>query len=206
MLDFSSDGGYKSEYIDGFNLALIKDESFDLSRLTKGDLDYLATALEELKGGLDSYATKHGHLLVKGLLEEGIKQGRLSVDSITADDIAQSQEAGLRHRREGLAFRLWMADQENVFRPSKRVKANPNLLNRRHKKIMQLRMLLASRSHDVFLEATEVAKFGVFVEQMKPLLTQYKKLYRPTWPVRLYHASIRTVAGLTRPIRKRFSH
>lgn len=63
VLDFSSDGGYKSEYIDGFNLALIKDESFDLSRLTKGDLDYLATALEELKGGLDSYATKHGHLL-----------------------------------------------------------------------------------------------------------------------------------------------
>lgn len=145
-------------------------------------------------------------LLVKGILEEGLKQGRLKLDRITAEDVAQSQEAGLRHRREGLAFRLWLADQENVFRPSKRVQANPNLLNRRHRKIMQLRMLLASRSHHAFMRATDVGNFEVFVEQMKPLLTQYEKLYRPAWPVRLYYASIRTVAELTRPIRKRFSH
>ena len=63
VLEFSSDGGYKSEYIDGFNLALMKDESFDLSEFTKNNIENIAAALEKLLASLHQYTERHGHLL-----------------------------------------------------------------------------------------------------------------------------------------------
>ncbi len=42
------------------------------------------------------------------LLEQGINEGRLKLDPITADEVARSQKSGFVHRRDGLAYRLSM--------------------------------------------------------------------------------------------------
>ena len=56
---------------------------------------------------------------IEQLIQGGIKSGRLKLDEIDANDVAQSQDAGLRHRREGLAYRLHLKDKAGLWRPPK---------------------------------------------------------------------------------------
>jgi len=64
-----------------------------------------------------------------GLVEAGIAQGRLALSPVDADFIARTQAAGLRQRREGLAYRL--AVRARGLRPRKRVQAGTALPWRR---------------------------------------------------------------------------
>lgn len=45
----------------------------------------------------------------------------ITVKSITADDVYQSQAGGFRHRREGLAYRLHLLKDSDTYVPQKRV-------------------------------------------------------------------------------------
>jgi len=63
------------------------------------------------------------------LIEAGIAQGRLALSPVDADFIARTQAAGLRQRREGLAYRL--ALRTPASRPRKRVRAGASLPWRR---------------------------------------------------------------------------
>ncbi|MEJ1973806.1 MAG: Coenzyme F420 hydrogenase/dehydrogenase, beta subunit C-terminal domain [Lacunisphaera sp.] len=58
---------------------------------------------------------------INELVQTGITQKRLKIDSIAADRVADSQDAGLRHRREGLSYRLFLKSKDNQWAPKKRV-------------------------------------------------------------------------------------
>jgi hypothetical protein len=119
---------------------------------------------------------------LRDLIEKALSEGRLRLDRVTADEIAESQAGALRHRREGLAYRLYMADQKVVWRPRKRVKASCSHLSRRERAIHGMRMDLAARSHTAFEEAVRRDDFDVFRQLMKPHLQAYDALYRrPFW-------------------------
>ncbi len=120
--------------------------------------------------------------IIQQLIETGMKSGRLKFDLISADDVAQSQDAGLRHRREGLAYRLYLKDQAGVWRPQKRVKARVNHLSPRLQKIHQMRIMMANQSHVAFLAAIKAGDFMVFKNIMQPLAEAYNNLYQaPLW-------------------------
>ena len=122
---------------------------------------------------------------IQELIDAGIAEKRLQLDAIDADTVAASQDAGLRHRREGLQYRLLLKDQQNEWRPPKRVTAAEDHLTEKQKTIFKLRIDLAAESHRAFLKAKEAGSFDVFKGLMKKLQDPYDEQYAPPFIVRL---------------------
>jgi coenzyme F420-reducing hydrogenase beta subunit len=112
------------------------------------------------------------------ILQEGIKTGKVKLDKIKVKDLVRSQDANYRHRRTGLAYRLYLAEKNGEWHPPKRVKAS-NIMLPWLKKRFLLRMLLAEKSHVFFKEALESGRFSVFVEKMDSLIQSYNETYNP---------------------------
>jgi coenzyme F420-reducing hydrogenase beta subunit len=55
------------------------------------------------------------------LLESEISHSHLQLTSCTTSELITSQASGLRHRREGLSFRLWLTQKMGLWAPTKRV-------------------------------------------------------------------------------------
>lgn len=55
------------------------------------------------------------------ILRDGIASGALRLDKLTAEQARLTQNSGLRHRRQGLAVRLWLAAILGAWTPRKRV-------------------------------------------------------------------------------------
>ncbi len=128
--------------------------------------------------GTNAVVVRHPALLER--IEAGIESGILALHSLSADDVAYSQAPGFRHRRDGLAYRLHLADQAGKWRPTKRVKAGKAYLSRRLKRIHRFRIRLAKGSHKCYQEALDEGSYQVFEEPMKALSERYEKQYKIT--------------------------
>lgn len=119
--------------------------------------------------------------IIAELLEKSISEKRLHLDKITSQQVAKSQDAGLRHRRDGLSYRLYLKDQEKLWRPKKRVEAKSYIFQKKFRKIHEMRIVLAEKSHLAFNEAMKHGTFNKFKELMSPLLRKYHLLYGQTF-------------------------
>jgi coenzyme F420 hydrogenase subunit beta len=115
------------------------------------------------------------------LIEAGIADGRLSLEPISADAVAESQDAGLRHRREGLSYRLLLKDRAGRWRPRKRVPAREDHLEPRQRRIYAWRIRLARESHRAFARALAKRDVSVFEREMTPLMRAHDLEYMPRW-------------------------
>lgn len=119
--------------------------------------------------------------LIDDLIKKGIKDERLCLENVPASIVAKSQLGGLRHRRDGLAYRLYLKDQKKQWRPVKRVIASKKMSSQR-KKVYEFRMQLIETSFAAYNKAVQEKNFGVFVERMNPILKKYTKVQvRPLW-------------------------
>ena len=60
--------------------------------------------------------------LIQGLLKRAIKEGGVALREVDANFVVRTQDAGLRHRREGLAYRLALQLKgRQAIQPRKRV-------------------------------------------------------------------------------------
>lgn len=100
---------------------------------------------------------------------------KLSLDVLDASDVYESQAGGFRHRRDGLAHRLYLKDQQNVWRPQKRVQSSDNT-NKRREKIYEQRSKLSQESFYAYKLAKEKNDFKEFVQHMDPLIDEYNKM------------------------------
>ena len=107
------------------------------------------------------------------LLGAGASRGELELDRVTADDVAASQEASLRHRRDGLALRLWHWDREGLWRPHKRREPSCLHLPQRERAVVWLRERLARHSHTAFRVALARRRHSVFRRRMRPWILAY---------------------------------
>jgi coenzyme F420 hydrogenase subunit beta len=114
---------------------------------------------------------------IQQILESARDAGELAIEPLGADAAAQSQDAGLRHRREGLAYRLYLADQKGEWRPHKRVAAEANHLTERERSIHRCRMKIAELSIQAFSELRLSGAVSDFKRRMAPLLLFYKAHY-----------------------------
>jgi len=112
------------------------------------------------------------------LLVDAIVTDRLHLDSIPAEKVVESQAGGFRHRRNGLAYRLFLEDQAGRWHPQKRVQPSVKHLIPKLRKIYALRYQLGQASHAAFAAAKKKRDFGMFLQTMKPLVAQYDRLYR----------------------------
>ncbi|SNZ04792.1 Coenzyme F420-reducing hydrogenase, beta subunit [Terribacillus aidingensis] len=102
-------------------------------------------------------------------------KNELFLEELSEEKIYQSQASGLKHRREGLSYRLYLKDREGVWRPKKRV--NPsNKISKKRKEIYVKRMRISQESFKAFRVAQKSNDFNVFREEMKPLINDYEKI------------------------------
>jgi coenzyme F420-reducing hydrogenase beta subunit len=115
--------------------------------------------------------------VLERLVTSAIAKGRLKLNPVDSTFVEQTQAAGFRQRREGLAYRLYLR-RSGVrgwqLQPHKRVKPNAKMVSPRRKLIYRLRALITDGSHRVFWLAR---------------LTQWPRLYiRWAWILlTLYH-------------------
>lgn len=110
------------------------------------------------------------------LLESAQARNAIYLEEISATQVEQSQGAGLRHRREGLSYRLKQAAHFGIKAPKKRVSpAMPGDLDEHRAQTYQWRELLRQTSHQAFYLARQQNNLSVFIEIMQPLVAGYQK-------------------------------
>lgn len=117
---------------------------------------------------------------INELIQEALGAGRLHLERVDPEVVVESQAGGFRQRREGLSYRLELADKTGEWRPPKRVQPGEHRLSRKRRQIYELRAQLSERSHQAFKEALETNSFDVFKRSMEPLLDTYQSFYRPS--------------------------
>ncbi|WP_294173639.1 Coenzyme F420 hydrogenase/dehydrogenase, beta subunit C-terminal domain [uncultured Sphingomonas sp.] len=80
------------------------------------------------------------------MLRDGIADGRLALEPVDADFVANTQAAGFRHRREGLAWRL-SRRRGGPVRPVKRVAPSSAGIPLRRRLVYRMRAWIARWSH-----------------------------------------------------------
>ena len=118
------------------------------------------------------------------LLERAQEESRIHLEALPIERVFESQAGGFRHRRDGLAYRLWQADKAGLWRPPKRVAPAWKHLNRKMRRIFRMRFELSEVSHRAFASAKEHRDFGVFLRVMTPLVRRYDREYTPNILIR----------------------
>jgi len=112
---------------------------------------------------------------LKRLIEQGRASGRLHLEEVDADFIVRTQAAGLRHRRDGLAYRLsW---RRRGLKPRKRVDASSDLPLRR-KLVYRARYAIARWSTPIFRLARTLKSPWLYTACARAMLRFYQSL---TW-------------------------
>jgi coenzyme F420-reducing hydrogenase beta subunit len=111
---------------------------------------------------------------VKAMIEQARADGRLSLEPVDAEFVVRTQAAGLRHRRDGLAYRLtW----RRGIMPRKRVEPSADLPLRR-KLVYRLRYAIARMSHPVLRLARAAKMPSVYARWARAMLRLYQSV---TW-------------------------
>ncbi len=118
--------------------------------------------------------------IILDIIEKYRQSNLLLLDEIEGKDVVKSQEGGFRHRREALSFRLGKKEKIGEWYPKKRVAPNEFEIDKKRRKIYQLREDIASRSHIQFYEALKKNDFNHFLKKMVKIEGKYFNLVRGT--------------------------
>lgn len=103
---------------------------------------------------------------VLALIEPARDTGRLLLEPLDAETAASSQSGGLRDRRDGLAYRLWLDDRRGRWRPSKRVTPEGDHLSIVRRVIFRLRRFVRGRSFASFRFAKRIGTIRLYQLEM----------------------------------------
>ena len=113
--------------------------------------------------------------VLKAIIESARADGRLQLEPVDADFIVRTQAAGLRHRRDGLAYRLSWRRRGMV--PRKRVAPSADLPLRR-KLVYRLRYAIARWSHRMLRLARACRAPVIYTSWARAMLRLYQSV---TW-------------------------
>lgn len=112
--------------------------------------------------------------VLEKLVADGISEGRLKLDHVDEKFVEQTQAAGFRQRREGLAYRLtW---RRMGVRPRKRVRPDAKTLPFQRKLIYRIRALITTWSHRLFLIARITGRQDLYVKWANGAVAVYHGL------------------------------
>jgi coenzyme F420-reducing hydrogenase beta subunit len=98
---------------------------------------------------------------VQVLVENAIQESRLKLEEVDGKFVEQTQAAGFRQRREGLAYRLtW---NRRGVQPRKRVAPDAKTPTKQRKIIYRLRYFISASSHRVLRFARQLQKPQVYI-------------------------------------------
>ncbi|MET1756642.1 Coenzyme F420 hydrogenase/dehydrogenase, beta subunit C-terminal domain [Novosphingobium sp. RD2P27] len=111
--------------------------------------------------------------LMLEIVQQGIAEGRLQLQKVDHEFIRQTQAAGFRQRREGLAYRL--ARARLPVQPRKRVQPSRQIPKRR-KMIYRMRQAISRGSHRAFRLARALHWPAVYIRWGQAALSAYHGL------------------------------
>ena len=109
---------------------------------------------------------------IHAMIAGAVADGRLALSEVDAAFVEQTQAAGFRHRREGLAYRLTWA-RGGKLRPVKRVAPSAKLPVRR-KLVYRMRHMIARDSHRVARVALRSGRPGLYTGWARRVLAVYR--------------------------------
>jgi hypothetical protein len=114
------------------------------------------------------------------LVAAGIEDGRLALKPVDAAFVEQTQAAGLRHRREGLSYRL--ANSGRGLRPRNRAFPGTPSLSLRRRFIYRTRRHIAHWSHRIFWLARFIGRPSLYIIWARTVVAVYHALaYSRGW-------------------------
>ncbi|HEV7333598.1 MAG TPA: Coenzyme F420 hydrogenase/dehydrogenase, beta subunit C-terminal domain [Flavisolibacter sp.] len=119
--------------------------------------------------------------LIENLIKNAIGEGRLQLDEVDNKFVEQTQAAGFRQRREGLAYRLtWSPDG---VQPLKRVAPDANRPAPDRKKIYRIRYSISKWSHRMFRLAKTLGMPQLYIRWARMAAAFYHSLayHRGKW-------------------------
>lgn len=119
--------------------------------------------------------------IILELLETNKNQ--VHIEEISIEKVRQSQDAGFRHRRDGLKYRLYLKDKNNEWRPKKRIKPSDNM-DAKRKNIYEQRTFISKESFTAYKLAERGNDFQIFKRHMDPILKEYNKLVNGPFIIR----------------------
>lgn len=114
---------------------------------------------------------------IEQIVEAAQRDRRVALTAISAKTTVSSQAAAVRHRREGLAYRLQHEMRRSPYVPRKRVKP-AGILQRFGAKIFIPRMELARRSHELFAAVVDEESYQKFKQEIQVLMDRYDRKRR----------------------------
>lgn len=117
------------------------------------------------------------HPVIKAIIEAGIKDGKVKVDKVDAATIFRSQGSHYRHTRVELGYRLYKQIKAGHWVPKKRTQPSKNFPWHR-RKIQDIREKICLNVPEMYLKATNKSDLAYFMQEIKPLRTSYRNLYR----------------------------
>jgi len=138
--------------------------------ITLGDA-WLSPEIQDWRGN-NIMVVRHPRLAA--LLAQAQTDGEINIRDVAASDFVRSQAANYRHRHDGLAYRLWLLDQQQAWHPRKRIAADGASLSPKRQQLMQLRAILAEKSQTAFLAAKNAGNWRSFTLEMAPLVLKYQ--------------------------------
>jgi len=114
------------------------------------------------------------HPALHRLLRGGLEDHRLELAPVGADFVVATQAAGLRQRREGLAYRL--ARRHHGLRPVKRVSASRSRLPLRRRLVYRMREGISRWSHRIFWLARMLGRPVLYLWWARTALSLYQSI------------------------------
>lgn len=123
--------------------------------------------------------------VINEIIKNAQEKNEIRIETTEPEEVVQSQQSGFMHRREGLAYRLYLADAKKEWRPSKRVQASNTAIDKKTKEKQKLRMLIAEKSHIAFENALTYDSLHSFQTKLAPFIRRYNRLYKSSLWIRL---------------------
>lgn len=112
---------------------------------------------------------------IRQLIVNARTEGRLEMDDLGVEKAVQSQDAGLRHRKVSIGYRIYREQIAKAWVPAKRTGPAKTLSPRYEKKRQRLRTELRALSHESFLKAKTRGELSVYLSAMKPVYSRYSR-------------------------------
>jgi coenzyme F420-reducing hydrogenase beta subunit len=117
------------------------------------------------------------------IASEAIASGEIKLDEVDAQFVHQTQAAGFRQRREGLAYRLALRGSRRV-RPVKRVDADATIVPLRRKLVYRSRRAISRWSDRIFLAGRVLHSRRLFLSWSRLMIAIYDGVTYSRGPLR----------------------
>lgn len=104
---------------------------------------------------------------ILSILNQRSETGSLSLQNISAEKVVVSQSGGIRQRRTGLQYRLFLAEKKGQWYPLKRVAPDPKAGTFLFRLLQRLRIKTKQLSREAFLKQQSKEGISLFIKKMK---------------------------------------